>query len=91
MKTTTRHRLAWAVALGVDALQVGLIPVTASLSTWINAPLDLATMAVLWMLTGWHLAYLPTLALELLPWVEAVPSWTLAVWMATRPKLKEKP
>lgn len=91
MQAPTRHRLAWAIALGVDALQLGLIPITGSLSTWLNAPLDLATMAILWTLTGWHLAYLPSLALELLPWVEVVPSWTLAVWMATRGNAEDRP
>lgn len=91
MKAPTRRRLAWAVALAVDALQVGLIPVTGSLSTWLNAPLDLAALGILWTLTGWHLAYLPSLALELLPWVEVVPSWTAAVWMATRAKTGAEP
>ncbi len=91
MKASTRHRLAWAIALGVDALQLGLIPITGSLSTWLNAPLDLAAMAILWTLTGWHLAYLPSLALELLPWVEVVPSWTAAVWLATRTRPKAEP
>ena len=79
-----RRRAAWILALAVDALQVGLLPVTGTLSTWLNAPLDLATMAVLWRLLGWHWAFLPSVAVELLPYVEVVPSWTLAVWLATR-------
>ena len=35
-------------------------------------------------LVGWHWAFLPTFLAELVPFVELVPSWTLAVVIATR-------
>jgi len=35
-------------------------------------------------LVGFHWAFLPTFIAELLPFVDLVPSWTLAVWLATR-------
>lgn len=76
--------MAWGAALLVDAVQIGLLPLTGTLSTWVNAPLDLAAMGLLWALTGWHWAYLPSLLVELIPFVEVVPSWTVAVWLGTR-------
>ncbi|MFZ1612984.1 MAG: hypothetical protein WAT51_02365 [Holophaga sp.] len=82
--TPTRIRIAWALAIGVDALQLGLFPISGSLSTWVDKPLDLAAMGVLWYLVGWHWALLPTFVMELVPFVELVPTWTLAVWLITR-------
>lgn len=38
--TPRRVRVAWIVALLADAVQVVLVPFTASLSTWTDKPLD---------------------------------------------------
>jgi hypothetical protein len=35
-------------------------------------------------LVGWHWAFLPAFALELVPAVDLAPTWTLAVFIATR-------
>jgi len=72
------------VAILADALQVGLFPLTGALSTWLNAPLDLLAMGVLWRLLGWHWALAPSFVFEFLPFVELAPSWTLATWIVTR-------
>jgi hypothetical protein len=82
--TSRRVRAAWIVALLTDAIQIGLLPFTATLSTWIDKPLDVLVMVVLWRLLGWHLLLLPSFALEMLPYVEVAPTWTLAVWLMTR-------
>lgn len=82
--TPTRLRLAWIIAIAVDALQIGLIPLTGTLSTWLNNPLDLAAMTVLCYFVGWHWALLPTFAFELVPFVELVPTWTAAMWLISR-------
>lgn len=82
--TPTRLRLAWILAIAVDALQIGLFPVTGTLSTWVDKPLDLAAMGALWYLVGWHWALLPTFAFELAPFVELAPTWTAALWLITR-------
>jgi hypothetical protein len=79
-----RVRAAWAVALVTDAIQVGLGATTGGLSTWLDAPLDILAMVVLWRLVGWHWVFLPSFALEFLPYVEFAPTWTLAVLVATR-------
>ncbi len=77
-------RLAWVVALGVDALQVGLAAGSGGLATFVDKPLDLIAMAVMWSLLGWHWVFLPTFVVELLPIADLAPTWTLAVWIATR-------
>ncbi len=82
--TPRRVRAAWIVALLADAVQVVLIPFTASLSTWTDKPLDVVVMLVLWRLLGWHWVLLPSFVVELLPYVDVTPTWTLAVWLATR-------
>jgi len=82
--TPSRLRTAWIIAIAVDALQLGLFPVTLTLSTWLDKPLDLAAMGMLWYLVSWHWALLPTFVVELVPFVELVPTWTLALWLISR-------
>jgi len=85
--TPARLRAAWLLALAVDAIQIGLLPTTGPLSFLLDAPLDLAAMFVLWRLLGWHWAFMPSFLIELLPVVDLAPTWTLAVWLATRKKV----
>ncbi len=79
-----RIRLAFIVAVLVDALQIGLFPVTGTLSTWVDKPLDVLAMVILWRLLGWHWAFAPTFVFELLPIAELTPTWTLATVIAVR-------
>ena len=46
--------------------------------------IDVATGLLLIWLVGWHWAFLPTFLAELVPFVDLVPTWTLAVMFATR-------
>lgn len=91
MSPTTRRRAAWILALAVDALQIGLFLPTLGLSSLANNVIDLALMIVLWRLLGWHWAFLPTVVAEFIPFVELVPSWTLAVAIATRKPIPPSP
>jgi len=84
MKPQTRIRIAWIIAIAVDAVQLGLFPLSGTLSTWVDKPLDLAAMGLLWYLVGWHWALLPTFVFELVPFVELAPTWTLALWLIAR-------
>ncbi|HNX31355.1 MAG TPA: hypothetical protein PKM35_07085 [Holophaga sp.] len=86
----SRARAAWIVAILVDALQVGLLPVTGTLSTWFGAPLDVLAMVVLWRLVGWHWALAPSFVFEFLPFVELAPTWTLATWIVLRKRRSEE-
>lgn len=82
--TPSRVRAAWIIALLADATQIVLLPFTATLSTWGDKPLDVVVMLALWRLLGWHWVLLPSFLVELFPYVDVAPTWTLAVWLATR-------
>jgi hypothetical protein len=75
--------VAWALALLVDAIQ---IPADAAgpLGWFLGAGLDLVTMAVMWLLLGFHWAFLPSFLTEWIPYLNIAPFWTLAVFVATR-------
>jgi hypothetical protein len=71
--TRSRIRLAYAVAITVDALQFLLGPLG-----WAGADeiLDLAAMILLWRLVGFHPLLLPTFVVEFLPVADLLPTWT---------------
>jgi hypothetical protein len=68
-----------------DVIQIGLAPLFfgGGLSVF-DALLDVAMAGILTRLVGWHWAFLPAFLVELVPGVDFVPSWTLAVFLATR-------
>lgn len=75
----------YAVALCADALQWVMFPLfMAGALSPANDVLDLVVAAVLIRLLGWHWAFLPSFAAELIPGLDLVPTWTAAVWLATR-------
>lgn len=79
------RRIAWAVALAADALQWVFLPLFwAGAASPFDDVLDLAVGFLLWRLLGWHWALLPALIAELIPGLDLVPTWTAAVWLATR-------
>jgi hypothetical protein len=83
--TKPEHRLAWAVAIAADALQIAAFPFFAEggLSP-ADSALDLIVGFLMIRLLGWHWAFLPTLAAELIPGADLFPTWTAAVWFVTR-------
>ena len=82
------HRLAWAVAIAADTLQIVAFPFFAEggLSP-ADSLLDLMVGYVLIRLLGWHWAFLPTIAAELIPGAALFPTWTAAVWFVTRQRV----
>jgi len=78
-------RLAWMVALAADALQIAALPLFAegALSP-ADSILDVVVGIILVRLLGWHWAFLPTLAAELIPGLDLFPTWTAAVWFVSR-------
>lgn len=86
MGTSPRRVLAARVlAVTADAVQLGLLPLFAGgAPTGLDAVLDVAVGAVMVALVGWHWAFLPAFALELVPAVDLAPTWTIAVFLATR-------
>lgn len=75
-----RFKSAMILALAADALQIFVFPMFAegALSP-ADDILDLGIAAVLIRLLGWHWEFLPAFGAELLPGVDLVPFWTLAV------------
>jgi hypothetical protein len=76
----SRFRVAVILAMAADALQIFVFPLFAegALSP-ADDVLDLAVAAVLVRLLGWHWEFLPAFVAELVPGVDLVPFWTLAV------------
>ena len=83
------HRLAWAIAIAADTLQVAAFPFFAEggLSP-ADSLLDLVVGFMMIRLLGWHWAFLPTLAAELIPGADLFPTWTAAVWFVTRQRVR---
>jgi hypothetical protein len=79
----TRGRMIAALVVGglADLIQ---LPITASLATGVlsipaevlDVTIDLLVMAITTALLGFHFVLLPTFALELVPGVGALPTWT---------------
>jgi hypothetical protein len=85
------HRKAWFVAIIADAIQIVGMPLFAvgALSP-ADTVLDLATAAILSRILGWHWAFLPTLAAELVPGLDLFPTWTAAVFFVTRSQAQKE-
>ena len=80
-----QHRQAWFVAIVADAIQiVGLPFFWPGAVSPADVVLDVAVAAILYRLLGWHWAFLPTFAAELVPGLDLFPTWTAAVFFVTR-------
>jgi hypothetical protein len=76
-----RILIARVIAVAVDLAQYALLPTEL---TPLNNAVDVLTGIAMLSLVGWNWAFLPTFLAELVPFVDLVPSWTLAVMFATR-------
>jgi hypothetical protein len=88
LSASDRHRrvaVARMLALAVDAVQWLALPffVPGGASP-VNAVLDVCVAIVMTRLLGWHIAFLPSFVAELVPLVDLFPTWTVAVFVATR-------
>jgi len=73
--------------MSADLLQIGLFPLFGEgLVSVLDDILDVIVCVVLTLLVGWHFAFLPSFIAELVPMVDLVPTWTIAVLFATRQK-----
>ena len=76
----SRFRAALILALIADALQIIVFPLfIEGAASPANDALDLGVGAVLAYLLGWHWEFLPSVLGKLVPGVDLVPFWTLAV------------
>jgi hypothetical protein len=76
----TRFRAAMVLAIVADALQIVVFPVfvEGALSP-ADDVLDFGVAALLVNLLGWHWEFLPSFFAKLVPGVDLVPFWTMAV------------
>ena len=95
MSPSPTHRRIWTargLAVLADVVQIGLVPlfVEGGLSVF-DAVLDVLMAGILTRLVGWHWAFLPAFLAELVPGLDLVPSWTVAVLLATRGRAVSEP
>ena len=75
-----RMKAALVLAILADIVQVILFPIFfAGAESPPNDILDACMAGILSWLLGWHWEFLPSFAGRLIPFVEFVPLWTLAV------------
>jgi hypothetical protein len=86
------RRTALSIAILADALQIVFFPLfgEGALSP-INDVLDIAVGWTLTRLLGWHWAFLPSFLAELVPGLDLVPTWSLAVLIVTRQMQPSRP
>ena len=76
----TRFRAAMIIAIIADALQIILLPLfVEGVESPADDILDLGVGAALVYLLGWNWEFLPSFLAKLVPGVDLVPFWTLAV------------
>ena len=76
----SRFRTAMILAILADALQIAVFPffVEGAMSP-ADDILDFGVGALMVHLLGWHWEFLPSLLAKLMPGVDLVPFWTMAV------------
>jgi len=84
--------LARGIAVIADVVQIALMPLFAEgIASPINDVLDVIVAAILILLVGWHIAFIPSFVIKMLPFADLAPTWTIAALIATRGKVPEKP
>jgi len=75
-----RFRIAMLLAILADALQIAVFPLfVEAAESPADDVLDFALGAALAYLLGWHWEFLPSFLGKLVPGVDLVPFWSLAV------------
>lgn len=75
-----RLRAAMILAIVADALQIAVFPLfVAGAVSPADDVLDFGIGAAMVYLLGWHWEFMPSLIAKLVPGVDLVPLWTLAV------------
>ena len=75
-----RFRTAMVLAILADGLQVAVFPLfVAGAASPADDILDFAIGAMMVHLLGWHWEFLPSFLAKLVPGVDLIPFWTMAV------------
>jgi hypothetical protein len=76
---------AYVIGICADLIQVCLTPfLSEGFASPFNDVLDVVVCVILSRLIGFHVAFLPSFLIKLIPLVEIAPTWTLAVFISTR-------
>jgi hypothetical protein len=90
--TPRRVRLARLLAISADVLQLGLAPFfIEGFALVFDAIVDVVVCVALISLLGFNFAFLPGFFFEMLPLVDLAPTWTIAVFVATRRGASQPP
>ena len=85
-------RIGRTVAVIADAIQLVLFPFfVGGFASVLNDVLDVVVCATLLRLIGWNVLFLPTFIVEMLPVGDMAPTWTIAVFIATRSRPSDPP
>lgn len=80
ISSSMKMRAAMALAVVADLLQIALFPLfIEGAASPVDDVLDLAMAGILSYLLGWHWEFAPSFIGKLVPGVDFVPLWTLAV------------
>ncbi len=85
--TMSRVRGAYAIAVATDLLQLALGPFGWA---FVDEALDVVAMLAISRTIGFHVALLPTFALEFLPLTDMLPTWTAAVALVVALRRREQ-
>jgi K+ transporter len=76
---------AYGIAVCADLMEMSLSLVfSEGFMSPFDDVMDAVVCVILTLLLGWHLAFLPSFAVKLIPVADLAPTWTIAVLIATR-------
>jgi hypothetical protein len=83
--STRRVWIARTIAVAVDVLQIAVFPAfVTGFASPLDDGLDVATAIIMIALLGWHVAFVPSFLVKLLPVADLAPTWTIALLIVTR-------
>lgn len=83
--TPGRVKAARMIAVAADLIQIGGFSIFwQGIASPFDDVLDVVVGAALTWLLGWHWSFLPSFIAELVPGLDLIPTWTVAVLLATR-------
>ena len=86
--TRNRIRLAYAVAITADALQMLIGPLGWAFA---DEVIDIIAMIVVIRAIGFHPLLLPTFIVEFVPVIDMLPTWTACVALVVSLRRKQQP
>ena len=83
--SASRIWLARSLAVIADIVQIAVAPASVEgVFSPIADGIDLAMAVLLTVLLGWHISFIPSFIVKLLPVADLAPTWTIAALIATR-------